>query len=567
MRGDSYDSDDAPSAAGTYTVTATFAGNDTYSSGTDNEPLAIGKAAVTITAKSQTKQYGDTFIFTGEPDEFTVEGLEPGDAVTSATLNSAGAPASALANGSPYSIAISNAIGTGLDNYDIQYVPGQLIVNYIPITDVHLAQGVAILCNGGVTTLTVSVTGGDLPLQYKLDDGDYQLGNTFNGVHAGTHTVYVKDADGYTASNSIIITEPDALSATISSQVNAGCGGGTTGSATVGVTGGTAGYTYEWNDDSHQAGATATNLAPGTYIVTVKDANGCTTTATVTITTLAAPVSLGDKTECYSAQTLTAEATAPSGLNVRWYDAPSGGNVIESPTRSSVGTVTYYAASVNEDGCESIQRTAVALTIKALPPAPSSSNTNVQDCYNGNPSQTLTASAAVNGGTVTWYTLASGGSIVENPVQVGVGTVTYYAESVVDGCTSASRTAVSLTIYPAATVLETLPPVITTANDGCTRDYISFTPPTTLSTYCSIPATGVRLNALGQIDLVNTLSSPFPVGTTTIRWEANVNGQLLTSIQQVIVEDKTAPVPNVASLAAVTGQCSAIVTVVADSNG
>ncbi|MEJ0105657.1 MAG: hypothetical protein WDO19_25215 [Bacteroidota bacterium] len=59
--GDSYDSDDAPSAAGTYTVTATFAGNDTYSSGTDNEPLAIGKAAVTVTAT------GGSFTYDGLP--------------------------------------------------------------------------------------------------------------------------------------------------------------------------------------------------------------------------------------------------------------------------------------------------------------------------------------------------------------------------------------------------------------------------------------------------------------------------------------------------------------------
>ncbi|MEJ0105658.1 MAG: MBG domain-containing protein [Bacteroidota bacterium] len=61
MRGDSYDSDDAPSAAGTYTVTATFAGNDTYSSGTDNEALTIGKAAVTVTAT------GGSFTYDGLP--------------------------------------------------------------------------------------------------------------------------------------------------------------------------------------------------------------------------------------------------------------------------------------------------------------------------------------------------------------------------------------------------------------------------------------------------------------------------------------------------------------------
>ena len=65
------------------------------------------------------------------------------------------------------------------------------------------------------------------------------------------------------------------------------CNGDADGSISVTASGGTAGYTYLWDDASAQTTSTATGLAPGDYMVTVTDANGCivftTTTTAVTI--------------------------------------------------------------------------------------------------------------------------------------------------------------------------------------------------------------------------------------------------------------------------------------------
>ena len=68
------------------------------------------------------------------------------------------------------------------------------------------------------------------------------------------------------------------------------CNGDADGSISVTASGGTAGYTYLWDDASAQTTTTATGLAPGNYTVTVTDANGCTftTTPAVTITELTA---------------------------------------------------------------------------------------------------------------------------------------------------------------------------------------------------------------------------------------------------------------------------------------
>jgi len=75
------------------------------------------------------------------------------------------------------------------------------------------------------------------------------------------------------------------------------CNGGSDGTATVTVSGGTTPYTYLWDASAgSQTTATATGLSAGTYTVTVTDDGGCSGTATVTVTEptlLTAPTSGG----------------------------------------------------------------------------------------------------------------------------------------------------------------------------------------------------------------------------------------------------------------------------------
>ena len=90
------------------------------------------------------------------------------------------------------------------------------------------------------------------------------------------------------------------------------CNGDANGSVTVTGSGGTVAgdYTYLWNNG--QTTATATNLAPGTYNVTVKDDNNCSSSAgpvsitepAVLTTSIGAPkvwlVVMGVQMEVYS---------------------------------------------------------------------------------------------------------------------------------------------------------------------------------------------------------------------------------------------------------------------------
>ena len=96
--------------------------------------LTVNKAPLTITANNASKSYGQTVTFAGTA--FSEVGLVTanGDTITGVTESSNGATTSATVASSPYAIAADGAVGTGLGNYAISYVNGNLTVNKAPLT-------------------------------------------------------------------------------------------------------------------------------------------------------------------------------------------------------------------------------------------------------------------------------------------------------------------------------------------------------------------------------------------------------------------------------------------------
>ncbi|MEM7185439.1 MAG: VWA domain-containing protein, partial [Bacteroidota bacterium] len=80
-----------------------------------------------------------------------------------------------------------------------------------------------------------------------------------------------------------------------------------------------------------------------------------------------APTAGDDQSECADSptvQTLTATATANVGQSIVWYDAPTDGNVVANPILDAIGTVTYYAETVDDStNCTSLTRVPVTLTL------------------------------------------------------------------------------------------------------------------------------------------------------------------------------------------------------------
>ncbi len=96
--------------------------------------LTVDQRALTITVNDRSKTYGNELVL-GTTGFTTGAGeLVNGDTVASVTLASAGAAATATVAGSPYAIVASDAVGSGLDNYDVHYADGALTVNLRDLT-------------------------------------------------------------------------------------------------------------------------------------------------------------------------------------------------------------------------------------------------------------------------------------------------------------------------------------------------------------------------------------------------------------------------------------------------
>ncbi len=138
-------------------------------------------------------------------------------------------------------------------------------------------------CPGVCTGIAVAVTaGGNVPYSYSWQPGG-QTTSTVKGLCAGNYTVTVTDSAGV-ASTALVNLQQAAngLNAGIQSSVDPSCNGYSNGSASVSAVGGTAPYTYSWN--TGQSTSASGGLSAATYSVTVKDANNCSLTITVTVT-------------------------------------------------------------------------------------------------------------------------------------------------------------------------------------------------------------------------------------------------------------------------------------------
>jgi SdrD B-like domain/SprB repeat/Secretion system C-terminal sorting domain len=174
-------------------------------------------------------------------------------------------------------------------------------------------------CLVGATATAVGA-GGQSPYTYTWSNGTTNPVAT--NLAPATYTVTVRDANQCTSTASITISTPFLPSAVITSSTNANCN--TPGSATVTAAGGQPPYTYLWSNG--QTTATAVNLAAGTYTVTVRGANGCTASTSVTIGQTNNGITIGDFV---------------------WYDTDQNG--IQGPLETGVANVTVMLMGPGPD--------------------------------------------------------------------------------------------------------------------------------------------------------------------------------------------------------------------------
>ena len=412
-------------AAGSYTVTVKDANGCTTT-----QPVTITQpaAAVSASISSQT----NVACFGGSTGSVTVAGSGGTGSYTFSKdgVNFGGSGTfGSLAAGS-YTITVKDANGC-------------TTTQPVTITQSAAALGASIssqtnvACFGSSTgSVTIAGSGGTAPYTYAIDGVTFGNSGTFNNLAPGSYTVTVKDANGCTTTQGVTITQPaSALGSSISSQTNVACFGNSTGSVTVAGSGGTAPYSYAIDGTTFGASGTFSNLAAGGYTITVKDANGCTTTQPVTITQPAAALgsSISSQTNvaCFGGSTGSVTVAGSGGTSPYTF-SKDGVNFGASGTFGSLAAGSYTITVKDANGCSTTQPVTITEPASALGSS-ISSQTNV-DCFGGS---TGSVTVAGSGGTSP-YTYAIDGTTFGNSGTFGSLAAGSYTITVKDanGCTT-----------------------------------------------------------------------------------------------------------------------------------
>lgn len=126
--------------------------------------------------------------------------------------------------------------------------------------------------------ITLGLTGGSQPITFQWSNG--ATTQHLSGIPAGNYTVTVTDSGGCVLIGTYTITQPAAITWSIS-KTDIRCPGEETGDAAILVSGGSEPITYTWSNGGNTA--SIANLPAGLYRVTFTDANGCTYSDSVAI--------------------------------------------------------------------------------------------------------------------------------------------------------------------------------------------------------------------------------------------------------------------------------------------
>lgn len=237
-------------------------------------------------------------------------------------------------SGSQYRCVVSGTCGTATSN------SATLTISNPTAT----SSSINVSCNGGSNgSIMVSPSGGISPYTYSWAPSGGSASSA-TGLSANTYTCTYTDALGCSNSKTVVITQPAAISSSVS-QNNITCYGSSSGSASVIPSGGTAPYTYSWSPSGGIA-STASGLSAGIYTCTVLDANSCNHSRTFTISQPAS--NTGSNSYSLPASNQTAIRNAGgynfSGTTCELITSVTGSGA--SPVSGSVTNKVWVEASV-----------------------------------------------------------------------------------------------------------------------------------------------------------------------------------------------------------------------------
>ncbi len=288
-------------------------------------------------------------------------------------------------------------------------------------------------CGDDNGSVDVTVVGGTAPFTFVWSNG--ATTEDLTNVAAGTYDVTVTDDNGCTVTVSATVN--NIAGPTASATATDSTCGDDNGSVDVTVLGGTAPFTYLWSNGTTTEDLT--DVAAGTYSITITDANDCVATASATVNNIA-----GQTASASAVGSTCGDANGSVDVTVSGGTAPftfdwDNGAVTEDLTNVLAGTYTVTVTDAN--GCEA---TASATIVDTAGPIAATTSVDAT-CGNDNGSINLT----VTDGTLPYTYNWSNGATTEDLSDLTAGT---YTVTVTDanGCTTTANAIIADLAVPVA---------------------------------------------------------------------------------------------------------------------
>lgn len=132
--------------------------------------------------------------------------------------------------------------------------------------------------------IQITATGGTGSMSYSLNGAPPVSTGDFQNLPGGTYIITLMDENACSHDTTVVILTPPVLSIDHISVTDVSfCGGYTNGALDISASGGTGLLEFSLDNVTYQGSSSFTNLGAGDYTVWVRDANGCTVSATATI--------------------------------------------------------------------------------------------------------------------------------------------------------------------------------------------------------------------------------------------------------------------------------------------
>jgi len=338
--------------------------------------------------------------------------LNPGSIVNNTGIFNALSPGN-------YSVSINDNEGCiGVDTTLTFSDPPLFVLNSVTSRDISCYDA----ADG---TIISSVSGGVPPYQYSVDNqATWTSDSIQDGLVPGTYEVYIRDANLCTLSGgSFTMTDPPAITATVTITDITSCPGDTSGVIDVTGAGGTGLLEYSLDGIDYQPTGEFSGLVAGEYTFFILDATGCLYTGPATLNEPDPLTATITKTDAIFGQ-LGSIAIGESSGGTPPYDYSINGDTGPFSTDTiytDLEAATYHVIMRDLNGCTYEQM----IEILDVPPLDMAVNITHVTCFGENNGSILFVPQNAEGEVK--YSIDSGMNFIPDPLFENLpGNTTYY---------------------------------------------------------------------------------------------------------------------------------------------